>query len=126
MKKEIIALLLLVLLFIGSMYNVSVVENMVTELENNVTSSFELAQSGDLEAAQKIIKQAATDWSSRDGYTHIFIRHSEINETTDAFFGYISDICAEDIGSAEGSCALLLAQLESLKTMEEISLGSIF
>lgn len=125
MKKEIIALILLLLLFAGSLYNIRVIENMVTTLESGVEASFNAAQSGDFDKAHELIDEAATDWLSRDGYTHIFIRHSEINSTTDAFFGYISDISAEDIGSAEGSYGLLMAQLDSLKTMEEISFGSI-
>lgn len=125
MKKEIIALLLLALLFTGSLYNIRVIEKMVNTLESGVEASFSAAEIGDFDTAHKLIDEASTDWLSRDAYTHIFIRHSEINSTTDAFFGYISDISAEDIGSAEGSYGLLMAQLDSLKTMEEISFGSI-
>lgn len=126
MKKEIIAILLLALLFLGSLYNIHVIEDMVTTLEDGVSTSFKAAQSGDFDKARILINEAATDWLSRDGYTHIFIRHAEINATNEAFFDYISDICAEDIGSAEGSYGLLISQLDSLKTMEEISFGSIF
>lgn len=125
MKKEIIAILLLALLFIGSLYNIRTIECMTDTLEEKVSASYTAAQNGDFDMARMLINEAATDWLSRDGYTHIFIRHSEINATTEAFFEYISDICAEDIGSAEGSFGNLFAQLDSLKTMEEISLGSI-
>ena len=63
---------------------------------------------------------------SLDGYTHIFIRHCEINSTTQAYFQLKSDIYAEDMGAAEGSYGLLMATLDSLMTMEQLSLGSIF
>ena len=125
MKKEIIAILLLALLFFGSIYNIRVIENIVSTLEDEVSSSYTAMQNGDFDTAHKLINEAVTDWLSRDGYTHIFIRHAEINATNDAFFDYISDICAGDAGSAEGSFGHLIAQLDSLKTMEEISLGSI-
>lgn len=126
MKKEIIALLLLVLLFAASLYNIRVMDNMVMTLESGVKASYDAAKTGEFEKAAALIDEAAGDWLSRDGYTHIFIRHSEIDSTTDAFFEYISDISAEDLGSAEGSYGMLMAHLDSLKTMEHISFGSIF
>ena len=61
-----------------------------------------------------------------DGYTHIFIRHSEINSTTEAFFQFRSDIGSGDADAAEGSYGLLSETLRSIMTMEQISLGSIF
>ena len=126
MKKEIIALALLILLFSGSLYNISIMDNMVQTLEAQVDNSFNAARADDFKKASKLIDAAADDWLSRDGYTHIFIRHTEIDSTTDAFFEYISDIAAEDIGNAEGSYGMLMAHLDSLKTMEHISFGSIF
>ena len=125
MKKEIIAILLLALLFVGSLYNISVMDDMVMTLEGKVEASFSAAKNGDFENAHELIDEAAADWLSRDGYTHIFIRHSEIDSTTDAFFEYISDISAEEKGSAEGSFEKLMAHLDSLKTIEHISFGSV-
>ena len=126
MKKEITALILLILLFLGSLYNIRVMDRMVQTLESEVEKSYSAAENSDFEKAHELINVAATDWLSRDGYTHIFIRHTEIDSTTDAFFEYISDISAEDIGSAEGSFGMLMAHLDSLKTMEHISFGSVF
>ena len=116
---------LLILLFLGSLYNIRVMDNMVETLESGVQSSFDAARSNDFEKAALLIDEAAGDWLSRDGYTHIFIRHSEIDSTTDAFFEYISDISAEEKGSAEGSFEKLMAHLDSLKTIEHISFGSV-
>lgn len=126
MKKEIIALILLILLFLGSLYNIHVMDNMVHTLESGVQSSFKAAQNSDFEKASTLINEAAGDWLSRDGYTHIFIRHTEIDSTTDAFFEYMADISAKDADSAVGSYGKLMAHLDSLKTMEHISVGSIF
>lgn len=126
MKKEIISFLLLVLLFLGSLYNIHVMDNMVQTLESGVQASYNAAKENDYEKASKLIDKTVTDWLSRDGYTHIFIRHTEIDSATDAFFEYISDISAEDIDNAEGSFGMLMAHLDSLKTMEHISFGSIF
>lgn len=126
MKKEIIALTLLILLFLGSLYNIRVMDSMVETLESGVQSSFDAAQNNDFEKAALLIDEAAGDWLSRDGYTHIFIRHTEIDSTTDAFFEFMTDISAKDADSAVGSYGKLMAHLDSLKTMEHISFGSIF
>lgn len=126
MKKEIISLVLLILLFIGALLNIRVIDNMVRTLEDGVQASYDAAKENDFEKASELIDETVTDWLSRDGYTHIFIRHTEIDSATDAFFEYISDISAEDIGSAEGSFGMLMAHLDSLKTMEHISFGSVF
>lgn len=126
MKKEIIAGLLLVLLFAGVLVNIRVTERMVTCLTSEAERAYESAVSGDFESAKRQIDAAAEHWLSLDGYTHIFIRHSEINSTTEAFFQLRSDIYAEDAGSAVGSYGLLKETLSSLMTMEQISIGSIF
>lgn len=69
---------------------------------------------------------AIEHWLNLDGYTHIFIRHSEINSTTDAFYGFRSDVGSGDADAANGSYGLLKETLLSLMTMEQISLGSVF
>lgn len=126
MRKELIALLLLLLLFLGSLYNIHVMDDMVQTLEAQVENSYSAVKARDFEKASELIDKAVSDWLSRDGYTHIFIRHNEIDSATDAFFEYIADVSAEDEGSAEGSYGMLMAHLDSLKTMEHISFGSVF
>ena len=93
MKREIAAGLVLLLLAIGSWFNLNYLREFTGGLE---------------------------------GYTHIFIRHSEIDSTTDAFFELMSDVRSGDAESAAGSYEKLLAHLSSLYTMERVTLGSIF
>ncbi len=126
MKKEIIAAAMLVLLFAGVLINIRVADNIILELKQEVYDAYESAQKGDFESAKPQLNAAVEHWMELDDYTHIFIRHSEINSTTEAYFGLLSDICAEDMDAAEGSYGLLMATLDSLMTMEQISLGSIF
>ncbi len=126
MKKEIAAGVLLVLLFTGVLINIRITERMVLSLTDEVTEAYGSALAGDFVSARRQIDAAAEHWLSLDGYTHIFIRHSEINSTTEAFFQLKADIYAEDAGSAAGSYGLLRETLSSLMTMEQISIGSIF
>lgn len=126
MKKEIAAAIILIALFAGVMVNIKVSSNIILSLEDDVTAAYESARNGDFDRAKPQLDAAIEHWMSLDGYTHIFMRHSEINSTTEAYFQLKSDIYAEDIGAAEGSYSLLMADLDSLMTMEQISFGSIF
>lgn len=126
MKKEIAAAVILALLFIGVLVNINVASNIILSLEDDVAAAYESAQNGDFDRAKPLLDAAVEHWMSLDGYTHIFIRHSEINSTTEAFFQLKSDIYAEDMGAVEGSYGLLISTLDSLMTMEQLSFGSIF
>lgn len=126
MKKELIAAVLLAVIFAGVMLNIRASEKIVSSLMNEVDAAYAQLKSGDSESAVKTIDRAIEHWLTLDGYTHIFIRHSEINSTTEAFFQFKSDIGSGDADAAEGSYGLLSETLRSIMTMEQISLGSIF
>ena len=126
MKKELIAAVLLAVIFAGVMLNIRASERIVSALMSEVDAAYAQLKGGDNESAVKTIDRAIEHWLMLDGYTHIFIRHSEINSTTEAFFQFKSDIGSGDADAAEGSYGLLSDTLRSILTMEQISLGSIF
>ena len=126
MRKELAAAIILALLLTGVMVNIRVASNIILSLKEDVTAAYQSAEKGDFDRAKPQLDAAIEHWMSLDGYTHIFIRHSEINSTTEAFFQLKSDIYAEDMGAVEGSYGLLISTLDSLMTMEQLSFGSIF
>ena len=126
MRKELAAAIILALLLTGVMVNIRVASNIILSLKEDVTAAYQSAEKGDFDRAKPQLDAAVEHWMSLDGYTHIFIRHSEINSTTEAYFQLKSDIYAEDMGAVEGSYGLLMATLDSLMTMEQLRLGSIF
>lgn len=126
MKKEIISALLLLLIFSGVLVNIRINERIVSSLINEVDMSYENLKNGNEDKAMQQLDTAIEHWLNLDGYTHIFIRHSEINSTTDAFYGFRSDVGSGDADAANGSYGLLKEILLSLMTMEQISVGSVF
>lgn len=126
MKKEIISALLLLLMFSGVLVNIRINERIVSSLINEVDMSYKNLKNGNEDKAMQQLDTAIEHWLNLDGYTHIFIRHSEINSTTDAFYGFRSDVGSGDADAANGSYGLLKETLLSLMTMEQISLGSVF
>lgn len=126
MKKEIISALLLLLMFSGVLVNIRINERIVSSLINEVDMSYENLKNGNKDKAMQQLDTAIEHWLNLDGYTHIFIRHSEINSTTGAFYGFRSDVGSGDADAANGSYGLLKETLLSLMTMEQISVGSVF
>ncbi len=126
MKREIAAYILLIALLAGSLYNIHAMDTLIGGLRTQVDAAYRSAKEGDFYNAKSLLEGAAEQWEELDGYTHIFIRHTEIDSATDAFFDMLSDIAEENSKSLEGSYRKLDAHLESLITIEHISIGSIF
>ena len=126
MNREICAYLLLLALFLGSLYNIHVMDDKIGSLRLAAEKAYESAQNGDFEDAERQLRSAADMWLHMDEYTHIFIRHTEIDSATDAFFDMLADIASKNAESAEGSYRKLDAHLSSLITIEHLSFGSIF
>ena len=76
MNREICAYLLLLALFLGSLYNIHVMDEKIGSLRADVGKAYESAQNSDFEDAERQLRSAADRWLGMDEYTHIFIRHT--------------------------------------------------
>ncbi len=126
MKKEFAALALLAALLAASFYNVRYIENMVSEISALAHESYGCLAEGDTVASMQKLEQAIERWEQAEGYTHIFIRHSEIDGTSDAMFDALGCISGDSGQEADGAFRRLFYHLDSLVGMERVTLGSIF
>ena len=127
MKRELVALSLLVLLCVGAGLNVRALDTLTGELLSALTLSETQACSGDYAAARETLERALERWLSADGYTHIFLRHSEIDAVSDSFYDLRSALEAGE-GEGEGLRSLyekLQYHLDSIDRIEHLSLKSI-
>ena len=124
MKKEIIALSLLVLLFAASLFNIWYFDRLCMDIAGEVNASSDALKRGDMEAAQEHLNSALHTWLDADSYTHIFIRHPEIDSTADAFYE-LGQALEENSESCRAAYDKLLYHLESIRTMEHLRFGSI-
>ena len=124
MKKEIIALLLLVLLFAASLFNIWYFDRLCLDIAGEVNASSDALDRGEPEAAQEHLNSALHTWLDADSYTHIFIRHPEIDSTADAFYE-LGQALEENSESCRAAYDKLLYHLESIRTMEHLRFGSI-
>ena len=126
MKKEIFAFALLAAMIIASLINIGGIVKLTDSLTDTVSKSAEYSGGEDWEKAIYYIEQAIKEWNDNDSYTHIVLRHSEIDTLSDALYEYMSDVYEKNKDAAKGSSAKVLYHIESLTQMERIRFGSIF
>jgi len=126
MKKEMIALALLIALFGLSLANIAYLSGMIDSIDAEISESAHLADTGDWDRAEYELGQAQELWEDAKHYMDVFVRHSETNAAQDVLYELLGDIKARDAAAAEATVARLLAQLSDIREMEQIRLGSAF
>ena len=126
MKKEIFAFALLAAMIIAALINIGGIVKLTDRLTYMVSKSAEYAAAEDWDKAEYYAAQAIKEWNDNDSYTHIVLRHSEIDTLSDALFEFMSDVYEKNKEASEGSSAKVLYHIESLSQMERIRFGSVF
>ena len=126
MKKELIFGLILAALFVLVALNIYVLSGLCGKLQILIDDSRQSMEAGDWDTAIEKAEEAEKLWNKADPYTHIVVRHSEIDSASDAFYELLKALYSEEDGEAKGSYMLLDAHLTSIVGMEKIKLGSIF
>ncbi len=126
MKKELVALALLLLILAGNVWNQNRLETLASGLDALVAEAYDSARSGRWQRAAEAAQEAEKRWTDADPYTHIFIRHTDIDALTAAFCDYRGALAGRDEGDILAAYLRLTAGLRSLLAMEKLSAGSIF
>ena len=125
MKKEVFALLLLVGILTGSVLNLRYLKRFTHELNQCVLSVVSAAEEGDWTTAESRASDAMELWTEADKYTHVFIRHNEIDAVTEEFCSLLGATRSRDCGALYTAQLTLAARLDSLYEMERFKPGSI-
>ena len=126
MRKAMAALALLALLAGVSLWNIRYLDRLTGELEGHIERSRALCLQGDTAGAVRALTDALDLWYGAEGYTHVFIRHAEVNDVTDAFFDVFAALSEADAAAADSQYDRLTAHLDSIDTMEHVTLKSVF
>ena len=124
MKRELAAGALLLLLMAGAWWNIHAVDTLTGDILAGLDTSQAAEEQGDHLAAQAALDKALNRWLEADSYTHIFIRHAEIDSTADAFYELQAQLLAGE-GDSSAAFDKLRYHLDSIQRMEHPSLGSI-
>ena len=120
MKKELFALLLLVLLLAVSAVNYYILRGIV----GDIYSELDGVTNADPELAENAALRAKAVWDANSPYLHIVLHHDRIESTTDDFYALLSAIRAGD-GTAVEASERVKERLKSISDLEKISLGSV-
>ena len=126
MKKEVFAIALLGALIAVSVLNIGGIVRLTDELTETVELASAAAENENWDSAEIQAEKAIASWKAKDSYTHIVLRHSEIDTLSDALYDFLNDIMDKNVGAAEASSQKVIYHLESISQMERLRLGSIF
>ena len=126
MKKALLALALLGGMLFVSVWNMHHLDAFTDQLENTLVRSRARWELGDAEGASALAEQALNDWFDAESYTHVFIRHAEVDSATDAFYDLLAALSDEDTSSAGRAYERVIAHLHMIDAMEHVTLKSVF
>lgn len=126
MKREIAAVLLLAALFGASFWNNRRLDALTNEVKQHLALSEKALRADDRDRAEAELDAAARIWTAAAHYTHIFLRHPELDNVSDAFFALRQGLLAGDGLELGAAFDLLRYHLECIDSMEHVSLGSVF
>ena len=126
MKKEVVATLTIILLFTGAMGNLIHLNRLMNQISTHINYSQLYCSLEDYEAAHTETAKAQQCWDNAKSYTHVFIRHSEIEKLKDVFFDIQSAIQNREGIEADNLLQKLQYYVDNLTTMEQLSIGSVF
>ncbi len=125
MKKAVGAALLLSAMAGLSVWNIRTLDRFTDRMEEKLELSRSCWLAGDDAGAARLAESVLSDWFGAEDYTHVFIRHAEVNEATDAFYDLLGALSGEDSAAAGRAYDRLEAHLESIDTMEHVTLRSV-
>ena len=126
MTRESFAALLLAALVAVSVWSIRRIDRLCDELDAHLEKSEKAALAEDYENAALEADAALRIWLGAKTYTHIFIRHPEIDSTADAFFSLQQALGAQNARELPPVYALLRYHLNCIRELEHISVGSVF
>ena len=125
MKKEWIAILLLGGILAGNLWNLRHMDTLAQALLRTTEDAYSASVEEDWPSAVTMAENARRLWFSEELYTHIFIRHPEIDSLTDELCDLRGAIEGRDSAEILGAYLSVTARINSILKMEMPSVGSI-
>lgn len=124
-KRDYIAIGVLAVLLALSVYNLASIDALTGDIGIALSKSQSAAEKLDFKSAREYLNAGLELWLDADEYTHIFLRHPELDSTSDAFYELEEVLLQEDLTACAAAYGKLRYHLNSIDSMEHLSLGSI-
>ena len=126
MKRLWIAAAILAALFCATLLNSWYLRGFTRELTGLLEQAEALAEAGDWERADLLTRSAFEHWSSRDGYLHVTLRHSDTDLIHVGFQEVLEFIECQEGGEYSAANARLAAQIQLIYESEQLPLKKVF
>ncbi len=125
MRREYTAMIILAILMLGAWLNLRHMDSLTERIEAKLELSQKAAEQGSMDISEKALLDALDMWLGADGYTHIFIRHSEIDAISDSFYDLYDALLSGETDALTPAYEKLIYHLESVNDIEHLSLRSL-
>lgn len=125
MRREYTAMIILALLMLGAWLNLRHMDSLTERIEAKLELSQKAAEQGSMDVSEKALLDALDMWLGADGYTHIFIRHSEIDAISDSFYELYDALRSGETDALAPAYEKVIYHLESVNDIEHLSLRSL-
>jgi TRAP-type C4-dicarboxylate transport system substrate-binding protein len=126
MKKEIFIGCFLLVLLAAALVNIYFLNKLTDNVTHLIEESEKSAEEKDWDKAEKKAEEAARLWADSDTYTHLVLRHPEVESATDAIYAFMAEIYGREEGTAKGAAQAAISRMKSISSIEQIKFGSIF
>ena len=126
MKKAIAAAVLLALLFGAAAWNIAHIDSLTGSLTASADEALAHCRAEDYDAAEDALREAIELWYGAENYTHIMIRHAEVDSATDAFYAALEPILTHDADAAGSAIECPKAHLPRIAPMEHVVFRRVF
>lgn len=126
MKRELLAVLCLAVIFIGCLVNIRSLDSITDELLQLVDVAERQAQADDWDGAVKTAEDAMELWKNSGGYAAIALSSADIDTITQSLHDLHSDAADHQEHCLTDTAELAKARLEAIRRQEHISWGSVF
>ena len=126
MKRELCALGLLAALVAVSIWNIREADSLTGEIGEHLSLSEKAVLAGDPDYAGQQLEAALRIWLSARNYTQTFLRHPELDETTNVFYETLQILHEGTTRALPAAYDRLRFHLDCIREMEHLNLGSIF
>ena len=126
MKRELCALGLLAALIAVSFWNIRKADSLTGEIGEHLSLSEKAVLAGDPDYAAEQLEAALRIWLAAGDYTQVFLRHPELDKTTDVFYETLQALRERQISTLPAAYDRLRFHLDCIREMEHPGLGSIF
>ncbi|MEF9971283.1 MAG: DUF4363 family protein, partial [Oscillospiraceae bacterium] len=120
-----IAAVLLLVIFGLLLLNIAYLDDRTELFVSQIEFAEKLENAGKRGVATKQVEGSLAQWLAWGKYSHIMLRHSEVDQVTDAYFQLIEELESEN-GAQSAAYARLKEKLHSIAGVEHITFDTVF